>query len=338
MSAATMNAVVFHRYGDADVLQTAQVPVPSIGARDVLVRVHAAAVNPVDCKIRHGAQRILVRPRLPATPGMDLSGTVEQIGAGVTEFAVGDAVFSSPSHRRMGAYAQFASVHADELAHKPQSLDHEQAASLPLVALTAWDALVLRGKLRAGQRVLIQAGAGGVGNVAIQLAKHLGAEVLTTCSEKNADFVRSLGADRVINYHEEDYAEVAAGVDLIVDAIGPKDVVRAVQTVRRGGRVIALATGLPEATDAHGPLLGTLAAIGRLATIIVSARVRRNVRVIPMARIPSGKNLTAIASLVDAGKIRPVVERVLSLDEAADAHRRVETGRCRGKVVLRVPA
>ncbi len=333
-----MNAVIFHRYGDADVLQTADVPVPSVGARDVLVRVHAAAVNPVDCKIRHGAQRLLVRPALPVTPGMDLSGTVVEVGARVTEFAVGDAVFSSPSHRRMGAYAELASVCADELAHKPTSINHEEAASLPLVALTAWDALVLRGKLQAGQRVLIQAGAGGVGNVAIQLAKHLGAEVLTTCSEKNADFVRSLGADRVINYHTEDYSEVARGVDLIVDALGPDDVVRATKTVRRGGRVIALATGLPEATDAHGPFWGTLAAFAHLAKIIVLARIQNGVRVIPMARIPSGENLTQIASLVDAGKIRPVVERVLSLSEAAEAHRRVETGRCRGKVVLRVQA
>ncbi len=253
MSAATMNAIVFHRYGEPDVLEHTQVPTPAAGPGDVLVRVHAAAVNPVDCKIRHGAQRLIVRPSLPATPGMDLSGTVVAVGEGVTKFSLGDEVFASPTHKRMGAYAEVSRVSEVELALKPTSLDHEQAASLPLVALTAWDALVRRGKLQPGERVLIQAGAGGVGTIAIQLAKHLGATVLATCSDKNADFVRSLGADEVIDYRKQDYTDVARGADMIVDALGPADIVKAVGTVRRGGRVIALTIGLPEATCASRP-------------------------------------------------------------------------------------
>jgi NADPH:quinone reductase-like Zn-dependent oxidoreductase len=267
---------------------------------------------------------------------MDLSGVVRAVSAGVTRVRVGDEVFASPNHHRMGSYAELAVVDERELAPKPQSLSHEQAASLPLVALTAWDALVTRGKIAAGSRVLIQAGAGGVGTVAIQIAKHFGAEVLTTCSADNAALVRELGADVVIDYHSSSYQDAAQGCDVIVDSLGPAHWRQELATVRRGGRIIGLTTGLPAATARFGPILGAAVALTQLAGFALRARLAKNVRFIPMSRAPSGDNLARIAELVDRGALRPVIDSVFSLDRAGDAHRRVEAGHCHGKVVLAI--
>jgi NADPH:quinone reductase-like Zn-dependent oxidoreductase len=333
---STMRAAQLLAYGAADAISVREVPVPAPGPRDLLVEVYAAAVNPVDCKIRSGTQALLVRRKLPATLGMDLSGVVRAVGTAVTRFSVGDAIFASPDHRRMGACAGFARVREDEAAHKPARLDHVEAASLPLVALTAWDALVRHGRLAPGEKVLIQAGAGGVGSLAIQLAKHLGAEVFATCSTPNVDLVRSLGADHPIDYRKARYEDVARGVDLVVDCLGGRDLDKAADLVRRGGRVVALTTRLPETVARHGPLLGTAVAVLDLGRAILRARIRRNVRLRPMARVPSGENLARIAALVDAGVLRPLVDTVLPLEEIARAHARVEGGRCRGKVVLAV--
>ena len=331
-----MRAVELARYGEASELRLARVPPPEPKPRQLLVRVHAAAVNPVDCKIRKGTHRAVIRPALPVTLGMDLSGVVERVGRDVTRFAVGDEVFASPNHRTMGSYAELAVVDEAELAPKPQNLTHQQAASLPLVALTAWDALIRHGRVQRGERVLVQAGAGGVGTIAIQLAKWLGAEVLATCSAPNAELVSSLGADEVIDYRSERYEERARGVDAIVESLGPEHLLRALHTVRRGGRILALTTGLPEAVDRFGPWLGVLSASTRLAGFVIRARLSRNVRVRPLSRKPCGQTLAEIGTLVENGQLRPVIDSVFSLEDAAAAHRRVESGRSRGKVVLAV--
>ncbi len=330
-----MKAVRFRQYGTADVLELEDIPEPTPGPRDVLVEVHAAAVNPVDCKIRGGSHRAIIRPKLPVVPGMDLSGVVRAVGARVTAVSVGDEVFASPNHHRMGSYAELAIVDERELARKPRSLSHEQAASLPLVALTAWDALT-RADVGAGSRVLIQAGAGGVGTVAIQIAKHFGAEVLTTCSPSNAAQVRELGADVVIDYHTQSYEDAARGCDFIVDSLGPAHWRRELATVKRGGRIIGLTTGLPAATARFGPLLGAAVALTQIVGFKVRAQLAKNVRFVPMSRAPSGGNLARISELVDRGVIRPVIDSVLPLERAGDAHRRVESGHCRGKVVLTI--
>ncbi|MEM9073340.1 MAG: NADP-dependent oxidoreductase, partial [Myxococcota bacterium] len=322
-----MKAARIHQYGDPDVFQIEDVPAPTCGPRDVLVKVHASSVNPIDYKIRMGGQRAVIRPNFPAILGMDLSGVVEAVGEKVTRFAPGDEVIASPSHRRMGTYAELIAVREDELARKPPSISHEEAASLPLVALTAWDALVGMCNLKADQRVLIQAGSGGVGSIAIQLAKHLGAEVFTTCSPRNFELVESLGADRPIDYRTQDYQSEAAGVDAILEAIGGEHVSRAVRTVRRGGRVAAITAGLPTYTAAYGPALGFGAVVGTTIGRMTSAYVCRGVVLRMVTRSPSGANLQAIADLVDEGAIRPVIDRVFPLDEIADAHRYVETGR-----------
>ena len=331
-----MRAARIARYGDAASITVEQIEIPQPKKGQIRVRVHAAALNPIDTKIRAGYLRAIIRHPLPFTPGMDLSGTVDSIGEGVTRFRVGDAVFSSPSHRTMGAHAEFTCLDAREAALKPESLDHVQAASLPLAGLTAWDALVRHAKIEPGQKVLIQAGAGGVGTLAIQLAKSLGAEVLTTCSVGNIEFVRSLGADRVIDYKTQRYEEVARGCDVIIEAIGPQEFARAIATVKKGGTVVALSSGMPEAAQRFGPNLALLYTGLRIARHALPARLGRGVRFLPISRKPDGEALAELGKLVEAGKLKPVIDRVLSLEEIALGHARVESGRSRGKVVLKI--
>ena len=329
-----MRAARLARYGSPREVEIREVPPPVLRPHDLLVRVHAAALNPVDVKIRAGYMRAVVRPRLPFTPGMDLSGVVEAVGPAVTRFSVGDAVFGSPSHKTMGSWAELARIDEAEAALKPASIDHVQAASLPLVALTAWDSLVRRGPVRNGQRVLIQAGAGGVGTIAIQLAKHLGAQVLATCSAGNIDLVRSLGADVVIDYKAEQYDAVAQGCDLIVESIGPDHFDRALKTLRRRGTLVVLSSGLPEAAVRLGPWLGALRTGLRLASLILRAGIRHGVRVVPITRKADGHALEQVARLVDAGALKPVIDSVFSLEKIVEAQTRLESGHCRGKVVL----
>lgn len=330
-----MRAARIHRYGDASELVVEEAPSPVCGPDDVRVEVRATSVNPVDAKIRKGGQRAVIRLRFPSILGMDLSGVVTEVGARVQGIAVGDEVFATPSHRRMGCYAEEVVVRADEIAPKPKRLSHEEAASLPLVGLTAWDVLVSSLRVTRGQRVLITAGSGGVGTVAIQLAKHLGAEVLTTCSATNAALVRSLGADLVIDYRTQRFEEVARGVDAVLEAVGGADIERALATVRRGGRVAIITAGLPDFTARLGPALG-LARMGlRLASLMSRAALSgRSLRLV--TRAPSGANLRRLGELVDAGAIRPVIDRVFPLDKISEAHRYLETGRARGKVVIAV--
>jgi NADPH:quinone reductase-like Zn-dependent oxidoreductase len=321
-------------YGDPSSFRMAEVPAPSMGRGDLLVAVRAAGVNPIDAKIRAGSQRAVVRPHFPAVLGMDLAGDVVAVGEDVRGFAIGDAVFASPSHRRMGAYAEIASVDAREVAHKPKCLSYVEAASLPLAALTAWDALVRHGRLRAGQRVLVQAGAGGVGSLAIQIAKHLGAEVYATSSARNIELLRELGADHAIDYERDRYEVVAQGCDLVVDSLGMDHCRRALTAVRRGGRIIALTTGMPEAVARHGPWLGLLSVAAGLLGFATRARLTKNVAFRPIARKCDGEALAHIGALVEKGALRPLIEAVLPFAEVGEAHRRIEEGRSRGKLVL----
>ena len=329
-----MRAVRMHEYGGPEVLQLELVPAPIPGPHDVRVAVHAAGVNPVDFKIRDGGQRAVLWLTLPWTLGMDVSGEVLEVGAKVTAFKPGDEVVASPSHRRMGCYAEEVVIRADEVAPKPGGLTHLEAASLPLVALTAWDALVGSLNVQRGQRVLIQAGAGGVGSVAIQLAKHLGAEVLTTCSAANLDLVRSLGADVAIDYRAQDWREVARGCDAVLDSLGGDALAGALETVKRGGRVACITPGLPEFTQRYGAPLGLAFFAGWMGGVMLRARLSRGVKVSLVTRRASGTTLGVLMRLVAAGALRPVVDRVYPLAEAAEAHRYLETGRAKGKVVL----
>lgn len=331
-----MRAARFHRYGGPEVLRVEEVADPAPGPRDVLIRVRAASVNPIDCKVRHGAQRALIRYRLPQITGMDVSGDVVAVGALVTRFGVGDAVISSPTHRRPGTCAELVAVDESQVARKPPRLDHLQAAALPLAGLTAWASLVGATRVGPGQRVFIQAGAGGVGTLAIQLAKHLGAVVATTCSAPNADFVRSIGADTVIDYTRERYEDVLDEQDAVLESIGGDANERSLAVLRRGGRMALVVTGIPEAVREHGPYAGVARAAGAQAAFIARAWWRRRVAVKVVVRPTDGAMLQRLADVVEAGAVTPVLDAVLPLEEIAEAHRRVESGRTRGKIVIRV--
>ncbi len=330
-----MNAIQMSGYGDAGVLRLEAVDRPKAGPHDLRIAVRATSINPVDTKIRKGGQRAVIRLSFPWTLGMDVSGEVIEVGEKVQGFAVGDAVFASPSHRRMGCYAEEVVVRASECAKKPSSISHEEAAGIPLVGLTAWNALVDAANIQQGQKVLIQAGSGGVGTFAVQLAEHLGAEVYATCSGRNVEMVHGLGADRVIDYTQENYENVAS-YDAILETLRGDHMARAVRATHRGGTVAAVTMNLPAYTKRYGAALGIVVMGMGLAGRIAHARLIRGVRLKPVTRRPDGEALGQIASLIDQGAIRPVVDRVLPLAEAAEAHRYVESGRARGKVILKV--
>jgi len=331
-----VKAARIHEYGGPEVFVLEEIERPNVGAHDVLIKVCAAAVNPVDWKIRSGTQRAIVRLALPAVLGMDVSGIVEEVGADVTEFAVGDEVYGSPHHKRQGGYAEYVAVHAAELARKPANLTHAQAASIPLVGLTSWECLVVKTTVKPGDKVLIHAGAGGVGSFAIQLAKHLGAQVATTCSTRNVDFVRDLGADVVVDYTAQAFDEVLSGYDIVLDAMGGDIKQRSRKVLRRGGTLVTINTGLPAAVRRWGAHLGVLAVGLNLLGFAIGSRLRYGVSSKVAVRRADGGLLAQISELVEQGAIAPVVGPVFSLDQIADAHRQSETGRTRGKIVVDV--
>lgn len=330
-----MRAARIHRYGPPDVLQIDEVPEPSAGPRDVRVEVHAASVNPVDWKIRSGHQRALIHYTLPWTLGLDFSGRVVEVGREVTRFRVGDEVYGSPTHRRHGTYADQLVVDERAIAHKPRGLSHVEAASIPLVGLTSWDALVVGGRLRAGQLALVHAGSGGVGCFAIQLAKELGATVATTCSERNVELVRSLGADQVIDYRAERFDRVLSDVDFVLDALGGEERDRSLRIVKKGGCVATMVGGFPEYAERFGVALGSAAAIGSLAAVTLRGAMR-GVRVYHVLRECDGTILAQITRRIERGAIRPVIDRVFPLEEIAEAHHYSESGRARGKIAIQI--
>ncbi|MCA9520986.1 MAG: NADP-dependent oxidoreductase, partial [Myxococcales bacterium] len=254
-----MRAARIHRYGGPEELVVEQAPLPSVGRKQLLIRVHAAAVNPIDWKIRGGAQRAIIRLKLPFILGMDLSGVVVAVGPEVQGFSVGDEVYSSPHHKTQGCYAEYVAVTASEVARRPLSISHVEAAGVPMVGLTAWRCLVTAGRLKAGQKVVITAGAGGVGSIAIQIAKALGAHVATTCSERNREYVESLGADEVIDYRTQRVDEVLSGYDLALDVYGGADTLRLRRVLERGGRLVTITGDLPRLAKRYGAVLGVAA-------------------------------------------------------------------------------
>lgn len=331
-----MKAARIHGYGGTNVLRLEEVARPAPGPRDVLVRVVATSVNPVDWKIRSGGQGSLVRYRMPWILGLDVSGVVEAIGADVTGFAVGDEVWSSPRHTRPGTYAEYICIDEREVAKKPRNLSHEEAASLPLVALTAYQALVEKGRLRKGERVLVHAGSGGVGSVAIQLAKHLGATVVTTCSARNEAFVRELGADEVVDYAKASFEDVVAPVDLVLDSIGEPAFGGNVDVLSRGGRLANVAVGVPKHVERYGRVLSLFTIVLWMIWMHAWPLLRKGIRVRHVLKRCDGEQLGVIAGLVEAGAIRPIIDRVLPLESIAEAHAYSESQRARGKIVLRV--
>lgn len=331
-----MKAVLIDGWGPPEVLRVAEVPDPTPGPRDVRVRVCAAAVNPVDWKIRSGGQRGLINYRFPWILGLDASGVVDAVGAAVTRFRVGDAVWSSPTHRRPGTYAELVCIDERQVGKKPARITHDEAASLPLVALTAYQCIVEKGHLRRGQTVFVHAGAGGVGSVAIQIAKHLGARVITSCSERNFELVRSLGADEAIDYTKPGALDRVRGVDLVLDSLGPAALATNLAMVRAGGRISNITVDVAEHLARWGVPLGLLSLGASMAWMYVWPLLRKGVRAQHVLKRSDGRQLDLIADMVDAGAIRPSIDRVLPLDAIQEAHRHSESHHARGKIVLHV--
>ncbi len=316
--AHTMRAVTVARFGRPEVLTPARVARPEPLPTEVLVRVHAAGVNPVDWKTRAGRGMAGLQT-LPLVLGWDVSGVVEEVGFGVTTLAPGDEVYAMPWFPRpAGAYAEFVTAPSRHFARKPASIGHVEAAALPLAALTAWQALVDTADVRAGQRVLVHAAAGGVGHLAVQFAKHLGAEVVATAREPRHAWLKELGADLTVDYTRQPFEEATGEVDVVIDLVGDVDRTdaRSVSVVRPGGLVVSIPGGVSD----------------RLAAAAGQAGVRTS----PFLVEPDSAALTTIAGLVDSGAVRVEVADTFPLERAADAHRAGETDRTRGKLVLTV--
>ena len=332
-----MKAAVIERYGSNDVVKVAEIAVPRMGPRDLLVQVRAASVNPLDVKTRKGEVRTLLKYRFPLVLGNDLAGVVSDVGAQVTRFKRGDAVYARLDTDRIGAFAEFAVVREGAAALKPSNVTFEEAASLPLVALTAWQALVEIGKLGANQRVLIHAGSGGVGSVAIQLARHLGATVFTTVGQRNVELVKRLGADVAIDYRSERFEDVARDCDVVLDSTGGDTLVRSFECVKPGGVVVGIG-GTPSAAfgrrwGLNPVLVLALRVLSRKAT--ATAR-RHNARYEYLFMRADGEQLREITRLVEGGAMTPLVDRVFPLEQVRDALAYSESGRATGKVIVRV--
>ena len=329
----TMRAFVVTKYKEP--LQEADVPEPIVGVHDVLVRVEAAGLNQLDEKIRAGEFKQILPYKLPLIPGNDVAGTVVRVGAGVRGFKPGDEVYARPDQDRIGTFAERIAVAEGDLALKPASITMHEAGSLPLVALTAWQALVERGRVRPGQNVLIHAGAGGVGSIAIQLAKHLGASVATTASGSNADFVRELGADTVIDYRTQDFEQRLAGYDLVLDSLGGENLEKSLRVLRPGGKAIGIA-GPPDPAFAREAGLNPLL---RLVIAGLSGKIRKQAKKLGVTyeflfMRASGDQLRQITALVDQGVVRPVVGRVFGFDQTPQALQSLSQGGIRGKAVI----
>ncbi|MEV0415109.1 NADP-dependent oxidoreductase [Streptomyces sp. NPDC050448] len=309
-----MKAAVINQYGQvSDVVTVTDIPVPAVGPQDVLIEVHAAGVNPVDHLIVKG---FMASGELsqPLAIGSEVAGVVAAIGDAVTGFSVGDEVFARVDPRVGGAFAEYVSVHTALVAAKPKELSFEEAAALPLVALTAWQALTEQAKVGAGTRVLIHGGAGGVGSAAIQIAKHLGAEVVATASADSVDTVRALGADQVIDYRAEQFDEVLSDLDVVLDTIGGETQELSFRVLKSGGTLVSIVP-IPDAE---------------------AKAARWNVDARSFYMRPHGEQLARLAALVESRQLQPIVERVFPLDETADALLKVERGGARGKTVIGV--
>jgi len=333
-----MKAVLCEQYGCPEVLGIENdLPVPRVGPNGVLVQVYATSVNPVDWKFRFGLLAAVRPVVFPVIWGCDLSGVVTEVGPSVTLFKPGDQVYGYKDgyvgKTFRGTYAEFAVVPEKSLAAKPKNLSHEEAAAVPATALTAWQALLNQGKLKPGQRALIQSGAGGVGVMAIQIAKAFGAHVAATASTRNQDLLRELGADEPMDYTRGSAAGIQQKFDLVLDGVGKSVWADSLRKLRFGGRLVTLTVPIPE--EAAGKVKFFSTAIAGMAAGNVRALLGG--KRLLMTRIkPRGGDLEKITALIEAGKIRPVIDKVFPLEEIADAHRMSETGHVRGKLVVRV--
>jgi NADPH:quinone reductase-like Zn-dependent oxidoreductase len=332
-----MRAFVVEKYKKKGALRLANVPEPELQDNDVLVCVHAAGVNLLDSKIRDGEFKLILPYRPPFVLGHDVAGTVVRTGSKVRKFKVGDEVYARPRDHRIGTFAEFIAINDADMALKPKKLTMEEAASIPLVSLTAWQALIERAGLKKGQNVFIQAGSGGVGTFAIQFAKHLGATVATTTSTANVALVKSLGADIVIDYRKDDFEKVLRDYDVVLNSLGKDTLEKSLGVLKPGGKLISI-SGPPDPDFAKD--LGSgwmLRQVMRLSSYGIRRKAKRHrISYSFLFMKANGSQLSGITSLVDSGIIRPVVDRVFPFGSINEALAYVDTGRAKGKVVVKL--
>ncbi len=332
-----MKAFVVDKYKKKGALRLANVPDPKLQDKDVLIRIHAVSVNPLDFKLRDGEFKLILPYRPPFVLGHDVAGTILRTGANVTLFKVGDEIYARPRDHRIGTFAEFIAINEADVALKPKNLSMTEAASIPLVGLTAWQALVEVGKVKPGQKVFIQAGSGGVGTFAIQLAKHLGAIVATTTSAKNTELVKSLGADVVIDYKAQDFEKVLSGYDLMLNSQDQKTLVKSLCVLRPGGQLISI-SGPPDPDFAKNLGLNVFL---KLVIHLLSRSIRKKASSLSISYSflfmhSQGQQLSEITSLIESGVIRPVIDKLFPFEKTEDALAYVETGSAKGKVVITV--
>ncbi|HEY5795089.1 MAG TPA: NADP-dependent oxidoreductase [Bosea sp. (in: a-proteobacteria)] len=332
-----MKAFIVDRYRKKGALRLGEMPQPSLRDDDVLVEVHAAGLNLLDSKVRDGEFKLILPYRPPFILGHDVAGTVVRVGSNVRRFKPGDEVFGRPRDGQIGTFAEFIAVNQADMAPKPKNLTMEEAASIPLVGLTAWQVLVERAGLQKGQKVLIHAGSGGLGTFAIQLAKHLGATVATTTSTLNVDLVRSLGADVIIDYKKQDFEKVLSGYDVVLNSLDGDTLQKSLNVLKPGGKLISV-SGPPDPDFAREQGLNWLL---RQVMRALSFGIRRKARARRIGYSflfmrANGEQLRQITSLIEAGIIRPVMDRVFPFEATNEALAYIETGRSKGKVVVKL--
>lgn len=332
-----MKAFTISRYSKTDALQLTDAPDPEVQANDVLVEVHAASVNLLDSKIKTGEFKLLLPYKFPLILGHDVAGVVVKVGANVSRFKVGDAVYARPADFRVGTFAEFIAINENDVARKPNNISMEEASSIPLVGLTAWQALVEKAQLQKGQKVFIQAGSGGVGTFAIQLAKNLGATVATTASSTNADWLKGLGADVVIDYKTQNFETLLREYDVVLNSQDTKTLHKSLDTLKVGGQLISI-SGPPDvqyATEAGLPWF--MKGVMRLLSYKIRKKAKeRQINYAFLFMKAQGQQLEKITALIEAGAITPVVDKVFPFDQTNQALAYVESGRAKGKVIIKV--
>ncbi|WP_430476983.1 NADP-dependent oxidoreductase [Bacillus cereus] len=331
-----MKAMIIDKYGKVPMRMT-EVPTPEINEYEVLAEIHVASINPIDFKIRDGKVKMLLKYEMPLILGNDFSGVIVKVGAKVTRFKVGDEIYARPRKDKIGTFAEYIAIHEDDIALKPKNLSFEEAASIPLVGLTSYQALHDIMHLQQGQKILIHAGSGGVGTFAIQLAKIMGATVTTTASEAGANLVKSLGADEIINYKTENFEDILTNYDAVFDTIGGTTLEKSFNIIKSGGNIVSV-SGMPNAR--FGKEFGS----GFFKTLLFSLasnkltalEKKHNAQYSFLFMKPSGDQLRIIANYIEAGKIKPVIDRVFPFEDAQKAMEYSESGRAKGKIIVKI--
>ncbi|MCU5604317.1 MULTISPECIES: NADP-dependent oxidoreductase [Bacillus cereus group] len=331
-----MKAMIIDRYGKVP-MRMAEVPTPEIKEYEVLAEIHAASINPIDFKIRDGKVKMLLKYEVPLILGNDFAGVITKVGSKVTRFKVGDEIYARPRKNKIGTFAEYIAIHEDDIALKPKNLSFEEAASIPLVGLTSYQALHDIMQLQKGQKILIHAGSGGVGTFAIQLAKIMGATVTTTASEAGANLVTSLGADEIINYKTEKFEDILKNYDAVFDTIGGATLEKSFNIIKSRGNIVSV-SGMPNAR--FGKEFGS----GFFKTLLFSLASKKltalekkhNAQYSFLFMKPSGDQLRTIANYIEAEKIKPVIDRVFPFEDAQKAMEYSESGRAKGKIIVKI--